>query len=81
MTDHRLGDASHTPPHRDRNPVQRRYQRGRDTVADGGAPDTDAVENEAGGDAEEAATLKDVDHTPPDGEGVNNVYQRGRMEE
>ena len=37
-----------------------------------------ASEHEAGVEAEnDEGTLKDVDHTPPDGEGANRVHERG----
>jgi len=91
MTERTLGDASHTPPHEPRTPVQRRYQRGTGAVTDGGresrpegaTPDERAGQRPASTDApeddeeESAETMEDVDHTPREGDGVNHVYQRG----
>ena len=74
MTDGRrtLGDVAHTPPNEERNPVQRRYQRGPDAVADGG-------ERLANPEETTDTTMKEVSHTPPHGEGVEGVFGRGRV--
>jgi len=74
MTDGRrtLGDVAHTPPNEERNPVQRRYQRGPDAVADGsGRPEMSEETTDR--------TMKEVSHTPPHGEGASGVFGRGRV--
>ena len=83
MTDE-LRDVSHTPPHDGRNRVQDYYERGPGPVADGGERvdgQADESDDESAEDAMDDSTLKDVDHTPPEGEGVNNVYRRGEKRE
>nr|WP_128478460.1 hypothetical protein [Halorussus pelagicus] len=80
-----MGAVSHTHPHADRGTVNRPFQRGPIVAADGGrrearddASEADAREEddesrEASGDDR----MKDVEHTPPHGEGVDRVFERG----
>ncbi|PSP54594.1 hypothetical protein BRC82_10085 [Halobacteriales archaeon QS_1_67_19] len=77
-----MADVSHTHPHSARGAVNRPFERGPIVAADGGQRDPD--EAEADGDEDEEAPnerMKDVDHTPPYGEGVNRVFERGGKEE
>ena len=63
-----VADVSHTHPHTDET-FGAVYRRG-PAVADGGRDGpTEETETES---------MRDVDHTPPHGEGANEVWARGR---
>jgi|GEM_PF-5199716 len=62
-------DVSHTHPHGDTEPGTVMFSRGRQVATDGG---------EKPGRETEGRTMRDVDHTPPSGEGTNRVWERGR---
>ncbi|MFC6988750.1 hypothetical protein ACFQJD_08545 [Haloplanus sp. GCM10025708] len=66
MTDETMEAVSHTHPHTGETfgAVYRRVP----AVADGGERPTEG----------EADEMKDVDHTPPHGDGANDVWERGR---
>ena len=80
-----MGAVSHTHPHADRGTVNRPFQRGPIVAADGGeheardadASEADAREEDESGEASEDDRMKDVEHTPPHGEGVDRVFERG----
>lgn len=53
-------------------------------AADGGTRETDDEETEEEQEApgeEERQQMRDVDHTPPHGDGANRVFERGGKEE
>jgi hypothetical protein len=83
-----MGDVSHTHPHADRGTVNRPFQRGPVVAADGGrreardadARDADARDADAREEDDEQTDedrMKDVNHTPPHGEGADRVFERG----
>ncbi|WP_321112736.1 hypothetical protein [Halorussus salinisoli] len=81
-----MGEVSHTHPHADRGTVNRPFERGPVVAADGGrreAYDADAREEEQEEDDgdHEHDRMKDVNHTPPHGDGVDRVFERGRENE
>ena len=69
-----MADVSHTHPHTDET-FGAVYRRG-PAVADGGR-DGPTTETEAEAETE-TESMRDVDHTPPHGEGANEVWARGR---
>ncbi len=73
-----MADVSHTHPHTGET-FGTVYRRG-PAVADGGRDGDDAAEaeTETGTGTE---SMRDVDHTPPHGEGANDVWARGRTKE
>ena len=72
-----MADVSHTHPHTGET-FGDVYRRG-PAVADGGRDDApDANANESTNTNTGAETMCDVDHTPPHGEGANDVWARGR---
>lgn len=87
MTDHTrtMRDVSHTHPYTDRGAINRPFERGPVIAADGGRRDAERRPRQAtpsdggkrGAHGEEKRTMKDVDHTPPSGEGANPVFERG----
>ena len=91
-----MRDVSHTHPFTDRGALNRIFERGTRVAADGGrrerresdARNPEEADEEPEADAEpEPGTatgrprMKDVDHTPPHGEGVERVFERGGKEE
>ena len=90
-----MREVSHTNPHGDPSVTNRPFQRGPVVAADGGRrgardeePDAEESraeethEDEESDDAD-ATPMRDVDHTPPygDGEEVDRVFERGGSEE
>ena len=63
-----MADVSHTHPHTGET-FGTVYRRG-PAMADGGRDDASDAD---------AETMRDVDHTPPHGEGANEVWARGRQ--
>jgi hypothetical protein len=84
-----MGEVSHTHPYTARGAINRPFQRGPVVAADGGEREaSDGEEAEAAADAREeddekrdGDRMKDVNHTPPHGEGANPVFERGGREE
>ncbi|PSP82839.1 hypothetical protein BRC83_08485 [Halobacteriales archaeon QS_1_68_17] len=52
------------------------FERGPAVAADGGEPDADPSDRGDEGD-EGDEKMRDVDHTPPEGDGANRVFERG----
>jgi len=84
----KMGEVSHTHPHTARGAINRPFQRGPVVAADGGEREAyEGEEPEAAADAREedderdSDQMKDVNHTPPHGEGANPVFERGGREE
>lgn len=74
-----MKEIDHTHPYDDRS-AGALFARGPVVVADGGernaAPRSDATPEP--GESEPTETMRDVDHTPPNGEeGANRVFERG----
>lgn len=65
-----MADVSHTDPFRNRS-AGALFRRGPTVVADGGK-----AEQKADDDTEKPR-MRDVDHTPRDGESANRVFERG----
>ena len=84
-----MRDVSHTHPFTDRGAMNRVFERGTRVVADGGEReaydargDDEETDDERGADERTGATrMKDIDHTPPYGEDVTRVFERGGREE
>ncbi|WP_238392226.1 hypothetical protein [Halorussus amylolyticus] len=78
-----MADVSHTHPHTDRGAINRPFVRGPVVAADGGERESYDGEEAAdeSEDEESRQQMKDVNHTPPDGEGANPVFERGGKEE
>ncbi|ELZ77843.1 hypothetical protein C454_15165 [Haloferax gibbonsii ATCC 33959] len=72
-TTDRMRDISHTNPYTGET-FTTVYERG-PAVTDGGQ--SDATTAAADTDATETETMGDVDHTPRNGEGANQVWERG----
>ncbi|AZH25850.1 hypothetical protein [Haloplanus aerogenes] len=75
MTD-RMAAVDHTHPTQDA--VAGAYRRGRQADglrADGAGDDSDAETDP------ETARMRDVSHTPTDGDGANDVWARGETDE
>jgi hypothetical protein len=70
MTD-RMDAVDHTHPAQDA--VADAYRRGRTGLRADGSGE----EPEVGADADDGARMRDVSHTPADGEGTNDVWSRG----
>jgi hypothetical protein len=68
-----MKDVDHIHPHGDRS-VARVFERGRAVAADGSGRPTD---RNGRADADDES-MDDVDHDPPNGEGANPVFERGR---
>nr|WP_290819247.1 hypothetical protein [Halovivax sp.] len=66
-----MGDVSHVHPH-ERRTAGRLFHRGPMVAADGG--ERDAVSDS---DTPPGRRMRDVDHTPRDGESANRVFERG----
>ncbi|MFC4552489.1 MULTISPECIES: hypothetical protein [Halorussus] len=71
-TDRTMSDVNHTHPYTARGAINRPFERGPVVAADGGRPEAEPAGS---------ATMEDVDHTPPYGEGANRVFQRGAENE
>lgn len=74
----KMKDVSHTNPSTGET-FGTVYRRG-PAVADGGSPDargTDADPSTEADETEDRESMRDVDHTPRDGEGVSEVWERG----
>ena len=86
-----MSDVNHTHPYTARGAINRPFERGPVVAADGG--ERNAVSRTSKGERSESfgrrpeaepagsATMEDVDHTPPHGEGANRVFQRGEEDE
>nr|WP_135827253.1 hypothetical protein [Halorussus ruber] len=78
-----MGEVSHTHPHTARGAINRPFQRGPVVAADGGereAYDETEADAREEDDEREGDQMKDVNHTPPHGDGANPVFERGREE-
>jgi len=74
MTD-TMKDVDHTHPHGDSG-AARSFRRGPAVAADGsGRPSDRADEQTTESDDE---SMADVDHQPPEGDGANPVFERGK---
>jgi hypothetical protein len=92
-----MRNVSHTHPFTDRGALNRVFERGTRIAADGGKrnatdperreaydarnPDEDADEGSEADEKTAKTRMKDVDHTPPHGEDVSRVFERGGKEE
>ena len=77
-----MADVSHTNPYTGET-AGRLFSRGPSVAADGGEPVDDsspaATDPDDGTASEPTETMRDVDHTPPNGgDGANRVFERGR---
>ncbi|WP_225741294.1 hypothetical protein [Halorussus halophilus] len=63
-----MGEVSHNHPYTARGAINRPFERGPVVAADGGRRDAGH---------EKKHQMKDVDHTPPHGEGAKRVFERG----
>ncbi|WP_256392224.1 hypothetical protein [Natronoarchaeum rubrum] len=75
MTD-TMKDVDHTHPS-DEDSVARVFRRGRGVAADGSGRPSDR-EDEQDDDDE---SMANVDHQPPNGDGANPVFERGKKRE
>jgi len=87
MSGKRMGEISHTHPYDDTSAGEL-FLRGPVIVADGGRdPEREAVSDAETGpagsddDAVEGETMAEVSHTPPEGDGANRVFERGKEHE
>ncbi|MFC7080463.1 hypothetical protein [Halorussus caseinilyticus] len=70
----RMGDVSHTHPYAEQGALDRLFERGPVVAADGGEREAYDPEED---DESERDRMKDVNHTPPHGEGADRVFERG----
>ncbi len=66
-----MRDVDHTHPFGDAS-AARSFERGPTVVTDGGTPEADE------GDGTDDEQMADVDHAPPQGDGANPAFERGR---
>jgi len=78
-----MSEVSHTNPHGDPSVTNRPFQRGPVVAADGGRRGARDEDDESDDEEADATPMRDVDHTPPygDGEEVDRVFERGGSEE
>jgi hypothetical protein len=78
-----MAEVSHTHPETNQT-FGTVYRRG-PAVADGGEPDArteaDEQSTESADEDDERAPMREVDHTPREGEGANEVWERGDVDE
>jgi hypothetical protein len=89
QTDRAMRNVSHTHPYAEEGALDRLFERGQVVAADGGErnardadeepAERDADAREEGGEeaTDEDKQMKNVDHTPPHGDGVDRVFERG----
>ena len=81
-----MADVNHNHPHTDRGAINRPFERGPIVAADGG--ERNAVSRTSKGERSESSgnqrgsheserQMKNVDHTPPHGDGAERVFERG----
>ena len=73
MTD-TMRAVDHTHPHDERS-VDSSFRRGRGVATDGSGQPTDRPTER---DAVDDESMAEVDHQPPNGDGANPVFERGR---
>jgi hypothetical protein len=80
-----MAEVSHSHPYADRDALKQLFERGPVVAADGGRRDAREENEEDEKDEREAEQpkprMKDVNHEPPYGEGVDRVFERGGKEE
>ena len=69
-----MESVDHPHPHGDRS-VARLFQRGQPVAADGSGRPEDTDERR---DASDDESMAEVDHEPPQGDGANPAFERGR---